>query len=38
MVGTSFIEIQVKNGFRSELGRPTTTPFDKEQFMRFVSP
>jgi len=38
MAGTSFLEIQVKKGFRSELGRPTTTPIEnKEQFMHFVS-
>ena len=31
------LEIQVKKGFRSNLGRPTTTPkMNKEQFIKFI--
>jgi len=31
------LEIQVKKGFRMNLGRPTTTPIqNKEIFMNFV--
>ena len=31
MAGTSFLEIQVKKRFRSELGRPTTTPIENKE-------
>ena len=35
--GPALLEIQVKQGFRKDLGRPTTTPIEnKEAFMSFV--
>jgi len=35
--GPALLEIQVKKGFRKDLGRPTTTPIqNKEAFMNFV--
>ena len=35
--GPALLEIQVKKGFRENLGRPTTTPIqNKEAFMGFV--
>lgn len=37
LVGPVFIEIKVKKGARTNLGRPTTTPIEnKEAFMNFV--
>jgi len=36
--GPALLEIQVKRGFRKDLGRPTTTPIqNKEIFMNFVA-
>ena len=36
--GPALLEIQVKRGFRKDLGRPTTTPIqNKEIFMKFVA-
>jgi len=38
IMGPAFLEIQVKKGFRKNLGRPTTAPIqNKEIFMKFVS-
>ena len=35
--GPALLEIQVKQGFRKDLGRPTTTPIEnKEAFISFV--
>jgi len=35
--GLALLEIQVKKGFRKDLGRPTTTPIqNKKVFMNFV--
>ncbi len=36
--GPALLEIQVKKGFRKDLGRPTTTPIqNKAEFMSFVA-
>ena len=35
--GPTFLEIMVRKGSRSDLGRPTTTPIEnKNAFMRFL--
>ena len=35
--GSAFLEIKVKKGYRSNLGRPTTTPLEnKEMLMNFL--
>jgi len=37
IAGPALLEIQVKKGFRKDLGRPTITPIkNKEAFMNFV--
>ncbi len=36
--GPALLEIQVKKGFRKDLGRPKTTPIqNKEIFMNFIA-
>jgi len=36
--GPALLEIQIKKGFRSDLGRPTLTPQEnKYEFMRFIN-
>ena len=34
--GKVFFEIKVKKGFRKDLGRPTTTPKNKEDLIKFI--